>query len=332
MIEFSLIIPVYNRPDEVKELLESLSIQTFKDFEVIIAEDGSDKKCDTIVNSYINRLNIKYFFKKNSGPGLTRNYGSDRADGNYFLFFDSDCIIPEDYMEKLNRFLSHDFVDAFGGSDTAHHSFTNTQKAINYSMTSFITTGGIRGGKKQLNKFQPRSFNMGFSKEVFKKTGGFSNIHPGEDPDLSLKIMQNGFKVRLINDLYVYHKRRINFAKFITQVYKFGVVRVILCKWHTKTFKLIFALPSLFLTGTLLLILLSISLNKLFLLPLGLFILIIFIDSLLKNRNLNVAFFSIIASFIQLTGYGIGFIFALWKIVVLQKNEEKAFPGFFFSR
>lgn len=332
MLKLSLIIPVYNRPDEVEELLKSLSEQTDRDFEVIIVEDGSSLKCDDIVENYSDKLNIKYFYKPNSGPGTTRNYGVDRAEGNYFIFFDSDCIIPENYIEKCKKFLSSNYVDAFGGPDAAHESFTNIQKAINYSMTSFFTTGGIRGGKKKLDKFHPRSFNMGLSKEAFEKSEGFGNIHPGEDPDLSIRLWNLGYKTKLFKDVYVFHKRRIDWNKFFTQVNKFGKARPILNSWHPQTAKITYWFPTLFSVGLLLSVPLFYNGISFLYWLYAFYFTILFVFSVIQNKSVKIGFFSIIAVFIQFFGYGFGFLESYFKISVLKKNPEEVFPELFFKK
>ena len=330
MIKFSVIIPVYNRPDELKELLESLKNQTYKNFEVIVVEDGSELKSDKIVEDYQKDLEIKYFFKPNSGPGQSRNYGSERAGGDYHIFFDSDCIIPEKYFEIVNKRLEKEPVDAFGGPDMAHPDFTPVQKSINYSMTSFFTTGGIRGGMKNEKKFHPRSFNMGFTKEVFEKTKGFSKMRFGEDVDMSLRIIENGFSTTLIKDAAVYHKRRVDFRKFFKQVYNSGIARINLYKRHPKSLKPVHFLPASFLLGTIFLLIFSLF-SLYFLIPLGFFAIIIFFDSLRLNRNIKVAFLSIIASFIQLTAYGSGFIKSFNKRLILKQDEFHAYKKNFYK-
>lgn len=330
MIKFSVIIPVFNRPDELKELLESLKNQTFKNFEILIVEDGSTLKSDEIVEDYKKSLNIKYFFKSNSGPGQSRNYGSERAEGDYFVFFDSDCIIPEKYFETVNQRLTQKPVDAYGGPDMAHPDFSVIQKSINYSMTSFFTTGGIRGGMKNEKKFHPRSFNMGFTKEVFEKTKGFSKMRFGEDVDMSLRIIENGFSTTLIKEAAVYHKRRVDFRKFFKQVYNSGIARINLYKRHPQSLKLVHFLPASFFIGTILLILLSFF-NSSFLLPLALFIFIIFTDSLRLNKNFKVALFSVLASFIQLTAYGMGFVKSFYKRIILKQDEFHAYKKNFYK-
>ena len=252
-LNFSFIIPVFNRPDEIKELLESLSkLQYNRTFEVVIVEDGSTLSSKDVIAAYNEKLRISYYQKKNSGPGDSRNFGMQNAKGNYFIILDSDCIIPSQYLVEIEKELQKEFVHCYGGPDAAHESFSLVQKAINYVMTSLFTTGGIRGNKRALGKFQPRSFNMGISKEAFEVTQGFGNIHPGEDPDLTFRIWKAGYTTRLFAKAYVYHKRRIDWAKFYKQVYKFGMVRPILNKWHPTTSKLTYWFPSLFLLGLLL--------------------------------------------------------------------------------
>ncbi len=328
MPKYSVIVPVYNRPNETEELLSSLSKQSFTDFEVVLVEDGSQQKSELVAQQF-KQLDIRYFFKPNTGPGDSRNFGMQQAKGNYFLFFDSDCVIPPDYFQQLESSLSERKLDAFGGPDAAHESFTDVQKAINYAMTSFFTTGGVRGGKKQLDKFQPRSFNMGFSREVYEKVGGFSDIHPGEDPDLSYRIMDAGFDVGLISECFVYHKRRIDFEKYFRQVYKFGVVRVVLNKWHPRRTSPVFLLPTLFLLGSVAIFGAAIGLHYLALAPVVFFSLLIFSDCLRLTHSFKIASMAVLAAFIQLYGYGYGYLKSFWLLSVLQKDERKALISFF---
>ena len=317
---FSVIIPVYNRPDEVRELLESLSKQTLKDFEVLLIEDGSVNRCDTVAQEFDKDLNICYFYKENSGRSLTRNYGMERASGEYLIFFDSDCIIPERYFEIVKDRLEEDYVDCFGGPDAAHSSFSNLQKAISYSMTSFFTTGGIRGGKKGMEKFTPRTFNMGFSKEVYKRVGGFKDMF-GEDIDLSLRIQKAGFHTVLIRDAFVYHKRRVSFRSFYRQVSVFGRARVDLYLLHPESLKIVHLLPAAFVLGSLILILLSFFCIWA-LLPLIVYFLALFFESLVCNHSLRIAGLSVLTSIIQLGGYGIGFLSAFIKKVVFRQTGD----------
>ena len=330
-MKLSLIIPVYNRPDEIEELLESLTKQTETNYDIVIVEDGSQVKCDDIIERYNDKLDIKYFFKPNSGPGQSRNYGAERATGDYVIFLDSDCVIPEKYIQEVNTELKNDYVDCFGGPDAAHSSFTDIQKAINYSMTSFITTGGIRGKKNGLDKFFPRSFNMGYSKEVLEKTGGFGKMRFGEDIDMSLRIIENGFGTRLFDKAFVYHKRRTNFRQFYKQVNNSGIARINLYKLHPQSLKLVHFLPAVFVVGLVLLALFSVFIHYSFAFLLLILFAVIFIDSLIKNKSINVAFYSIIASFIQLTSYGVGFIKTFWKRVILKEKEFASFTKNFYK-
>ncbi|MBL4724752.1 MAG: glycosyltransferase [Lutibacter sp.] len=307
-LQFSIIIPVFNRPQEIEELLESLTKQTYtKNFEVIVVEDGSTLKSDKIIEHFSKVLNLKYFFKRNTGAGLSRNFGMQKATGNYFIIFDSDCIIPPHYLEEVDKTLNLNFTDAFGGADAAHDSFTVIQKAINYSMTSFFTTGGIRGKKKAVGKFQPRSFNLGISKKAFELTKGFSKMKIGEDIDLTFRLWENNFETQLIENAFVYHKRRTTFKQFFKQTFAFGNGRPFLNKKYPGTSKLTYWFPSFFITG-LFISIVSLLLNfKWFTLFFIVYFLIIFVDSLLKNRNVVVASLSIVTTLIQFTGYGLGF-------------------------
>ena len=246
-LSFSFIIPVYNRPNEIKELLDSLRLQTYdQPFEVVIVEDGSTISSEEVIGEYVDYLSISYYKKANSGPGDSRNYGMAKAKGSYFIVLDSDCILPPQYLKEAEKSLKDDFVHCYGGPDAAHESFSTVQKAINYAMTSFLTTGGIRGGKRAVDQFQPRSFNMGISKEAFENVGGYGNIHPGEDPDLTIRIWNKGYRTKLISEAFVYHKRRIDWNKFYIQVNKFGMVRPILNKWHPETKKVTYWFPTVF--------------------------------------------------------------------------------------
>jgi len=330
MITFSIIIPVYNRPDEIKELLDSLTKQTISDFEVIVVEDGSSIKCNEIIESFNERLKIIYYFQENTGPGGARNKGASIANGNYYIFFDSDCVIPKGYIETVINKLKTNYTDAFGGPDRADSSFTSVQKAINYSMTSFFTTGGIRGGNKKLDKFHPRSFNMGISKEVFEKTKGFSSMRFGEDIDFSLRIVKSNFNTSLIKEAFVYHKRRTNLHQFFKQVFNSGIARINLYKRHPESLKLVHLLPFIFTLGCFLLIILSFF-NYIFLIPLLLFIFIVFIDSSLNNNSIKVGTISIITSFIHLFGYGLGFFKSFWIRIVLKREEFHAYKHNFYK-
>jgi glycosyltransferase involved in cell wall biosynthesis len=318
-MKYSVVIPVYNRPQEARELLESLTEQVFKDFEVLVVEDGSSIPCKHEVEGYMGKLNLTYLEKENTGPGLTRNHGARSASGEYLIFFDSDCLIPKGYFQEVERELASTPVDFFGGPDRSHPSFTSIQKAISYSMTSFLTTGGIRGGKHKLDKFQPRSFNMGVTAEAFRNVEGFSSMRYGEDIDLSLRLAAAGYHSRLFPEAFVYHKRRTDFRKFYRQVFNSGFARISLQVRHRGSMKLVHLLPSAFVLGICLLLVTSYFFPWLLVLPL-LYCLALFTDSLNKGYSACVALLCIPASWVQLVGYGMGFLVAFWKLATRGKN------------
>ncbi|MBQ9074073.1 MAG: glycosyltransferase [Muribaculaceae bacterium] len=321
MPRFSVIVPVYNRIEEVDDLLQSLSTQSCKDFEIVIVEDGSSKPCEDTVKRYAEKIDVKYFFKENEGRSIARNHGLERATGDYFIFFDSDCVIPPDYFKILSSSLDNNPVDCFGGPDAAHESFSDTQKAINYSMTSFLTTGGIRGGKVQLEKFVPRTFNMGYSRRVWETVGGFREMF-SEDIDMSTRIRQAGFSIGLIRDAYVYHKRRVNMRLFARQVYVFGMSRITLKLLYPDSLKLVHTLPAIFVLGSALLILLSCIVSSWFITPLLAYFIAIFITALISTKSLAIACKALPASIIQLGGYGCGFINAFTRKILLRKGRN----------
>ncbi len=318
---FSVIIPVYNRPDEVRDLLESLSNQTSYDFEILLVEDGSTLPCRSVANDYSEKLDVHYYYKENEGRSIARNYGMEKASGEYFIFFDSDCVIPESYFEIVRKELERNYADCFGGPDKAHESFSDIQKAINYSMTSFLTTGGIRGGKMQLEKFTPRTFNMGFSRKVFESVGGFREMF-SEDIDMSTRIRQAGFSIRLIRPAYVYHKRRTSLKLFCRQIYIFGMSRISLYLLYPDTLKIVHLLPAAFVLGSLAMIIASFFWPYA-ILPLLFYLLAIFGVSLFSNKNLKIAALSVITSVIQLGGYGIGFMKAFFLKILLGRGRDE---------
>lgn len=344
-MKYSLIIPVYNRPDEVDELLQSLTTQTFTDFEVLVVEDGSVKPCEEVVQKYAGKMELRYLSKKNTGPGMSRNFGAERAKGEYLIVLDSDCVLPAGYLAAVEAELQRQPADAFGGPDRAHESFTATQKAINYSMTSFFTTGGIRGGKKKMDKFYPRSFNMGIRRDVYMKLHGFSKMRFGEDIDFSIRIFKAGYQCRLFPEAWVWHKRRTDLTKFFRQVHNSGIARIHLYKKYPESLKLVHMLPAVFTVGSIFLILFAAvcrvmgvhgfeicnTLWWVALWPLFLFCLLVFVDASLRNRSLKIGFLAIDASFIQLIGYGTGFIRAWWERCVKQKGEFSAFEDTFYD-
>ena len=321
MPRFSIIIPVYNRIDEVEDLLKSLSQQSCKNFETIIVEDGSSAPCDKVVEKYSSQVDVKYFFKENEGRSIARNYGLERATGDYFIFFDSDCVIPADYFKILSEALDKNPIDCFGGPDAAHESFSITQKAINYSMTSFLTTGGIRGGKIQLEKFVPRTFNMGYSRKVWETVGGFREMF-SEDIDMSTRIRQAGFSIGLIREAYVYHKRRVNMRLFARQVYVFGMSRITLKLLYPDSLKLVHTLPALFVIGSILLLALACVISWWLITPLLAYFIAIFITALISTKSLVIACKALPASLIQLYGYGCGFINAFTRKILLGKGRD----------
>lgn len=337
-MKYSVIVPVYNRPDEVKELLESLVAQSFRDFEVVIVEDGSKIPCDSVVSSFSDSLEIRYFTKDNSGPGQTRNYGAERASGEFLIILDSDVIVPPGYFAAIEKELANKDTDAFGGPDRAHEGFTPVQKAINYSMTSFFTTGGIRGGKVKMDKFYPRSFNMGVRRDVYAALGGFSAMRFGEDIDFSIRIFKGGYRCRLFPDAWVYHKRRTDFRKFFKQVHNSGIARINLYKKYPESLKIVHLLPAAFTLGVILLVLLS-PLSGWFLLPIAAYAVLVFADSFGKTilqensfmDSLKIGGLSVAASFIQLLGYGTGFIRAWWERCILGRGEVEAFKKNFYK-
>lgn len=317
---FSVIVPVYNRVDEVSDLMRSLDAQTCKDFEAVIVEDGSTEPCGDVVRAYPG-VRSKYYYKENEGRSIARNYGMERAEGEYFIFFDSDCVIPPGYFEVLSRELDARPLDCFGGPDAAHESFSTTQKAISYAMTSLLTTGGIRGGKVSMERFVPRTFNMGFSRRVYDKVGGFREMF-SEDIDMSTRIRQAGFSIGLIRPAYVYHKRRVDFVKFFRQVHVFGMSRITLRLLYPGSMKLVHTLPALAVIIGVVLVLLGIFVSPWWLLPIGVYLLAIFAHALLLTESPVIAAKAVPASVIQITGYGTGFIKAYVTKILLGRGRD----------
>lgn len=331
-LSYSFIIPVYNRPEEIKELLTSFAqMKSSLDYEIVIIEDGSSVPSKDVIDQF-GSLNITYYVKPNSGPGDSRNYGMKRAKGNYFIILDSDVLLPPHYLSTVDASLKEEYIDCFGGADTAHPSFSNLQKAINFSMTSFLTTGGIRGKKNAMQKFEPRSFNLGLSKEAFEASKGFGKIHPGEDPDLVIRLWKKGYKTRLIADAFVYHKRRISWSKFYTQVSKFGGVRPILNMWHPESRKPVFWLPTLFLLGLIFAFVTSLYFKAiLFLWIYIVYAGLLFASALIKTKNPVIAIQAVFAAFLQFIGYGYNFLKSTVKIALNSKPANVLFPDLFFK-
>ncbi len=322
MPKFSVIVPVYNRPQEVKDLLDSLKKQINKDFEVIIVEDGSTVPCEKeCADAGCDGLDVKYFFKENEGRSIARNYGIERSEGDYLVFFDSDCVIPDSYFETVDRCLRDSPVDCFGGPDAAHDSFSTTQKAINYTMTSFLTTGGIRGGKLSLEKFTPRTFNMGFSRRVYDKIGGFREMF-SEDIDMSTRIRLGGFSIALFPEAYVWHKRRVDFKKFLRQVYVFGMSRITLKLLYPDSLKIVHLLPAVAVIIAVVLILLACFVSVWWLLPLVIYVIAVFACAIFATKSLVIALKSVPSAIIQLGGYGCGFLKAWFVKIVCRKGRN----------
>ena len=330
LMKYSFLIPVYNRPDEVDELLQSLTEQTLRDFEVIVVDDGSSLPCREVTDRHAGRMDLHYFTKPNSGPGQTRNFAAERAVGEYLLILDSDVIVPPGYLEAVDRELRREPCDAFGGPDRAHPSFTPLQKAINYSMTSFFTTGGIRGGRKKMDKFYPRSFNMGVRREVYQSLGGFSRMRFGEDIDFSIRIFRGGYRCRLFPGAWVWHKRRTDLRKFFKQVHNSGIARINLYKKYPDSLKVVHLLPGVFTLGTAVL-LAGAAVCPWSLAPLALYALLVCLDSTVQNRSLRIGLLSVAAAYVQLIGYGTGFWRAWWNRCICGRGEFEAFKKNFYK-
>jgi len=338
-MKFSIIIPVFNRPDELDELLGSLEKQSFRDFEVIVVEDGSSISSESAVEKHRAAMPINYIQKPNTGPGPSRNAGVQAAGGEYAIILDSDCVLPDSYLESVSRAIEKRNPDAFGGPDRASASFSHIQKAISFAMTSFFTTGGIRGGAEKLDHFYPRSFNMGVRREVYNALGGFSRMRFGEDLDFSYRLVEAGYKSILVKDAWVWHKRRTDFKKFYRQVFNSGIARINLSLRHPGTLKAVHALPAVFAAGVALLLAAAAAAccfghfipALLILSPIALYALLLFFASLLDSGNFKTASLSVPASFIQLCGYGLGFISAAFRRVILRKNEYSAFDNTFYK-
>lgn len=332
---FSIIIPLYNRPDELRELLASLLHQTYKSFEVIIVEDGSTKPGDKVAKYFDNRLDIRYFRKENEGQGFARNYGFAQAKGDYFIVFDSDILVPQNYLEIVKNDINEQGWDAFGGPDAAHPSFSIIQKAISYSMTSPFTTGGIRGNKRHVGQFHPRSFNMGISKAVWESTGGYKLSRRSEDIEFSIRMINAGFKVGLIPEAFVYHKRRTSFSQFYKQTKAFGKGRIDIALLYPKELQLVHTLPTLFTAGVTVLLVLNII--NLFIVTdikflqyivyMGNILLIAYtvllaLHALLTTKNIFVALNAVVAAYTQLFAYGTGFMKNYVDRIWLKKNTS----------
>ncbi len=322
---YSFIIPVFNRPEDMEDILGCLASQIYQDFEVVVVESGSSIKSDRVVESFMDRLNVRYYYKTNEGQGFSRNYGMERARGEYFVILDSDLKLDPDYLDNLDRSLKENELDSFGGPDRAHPSFTPIQKALDFVLTSGITTGGMRGNKKHIGKFYPRSFNMGFSRQVYEKTKGFKLPYFGEDLELSRRINSLGFSSGLIPEAYVYHKRKNDFKSFFNQMFFFGRARINVFKIFPDTLKLAHFFPTFFVfysAMAALIMMFDFKWGLLLWLPLLLYLFIIFLGASIRHRSLRIGLLALPAVLVQIYGYGLGFIRDFWRRAVLKRDYD----------
>lgn len=333
---FSVIIPTFNRRDEVHDLLISLQKQTFdhQRFEVIIVDDGSTDGTNHLVESMRSSVDfrLRFFQQDHAGPGLARNLGMTQAAGEYFLFIDSDCLADERWLEGLANAIEQEQPLAFGGPDGVLPEFSPLQKAIDYAMTSFLTTGGMRGHtRKRLAKFYPRSYNMGIHRSIFAKLGGMNNLRHGQDLEFSRRIVASGAKVIYIPAAIVYHKRRTSLQKFFRQIFNWGVARINLTKIDQAILEPLHFMPAVgadtFIVLTILAPFCRIC-RYLWLLSSGAGLLIlgvIVIDAYRRYRQVKPALLAPLVALTQVFAYGFGFTAAyIWRII-LGKEE---FTGF----
>lgn len=326
---YSFIIPAFNRPDEIRELLESFTrlkapTQNYQGFEVIIADGSPTTILAGHIKAFETMLSVQHLHRPRLAISPSRNLGAEHGKGDYLIFLDSDVILPEGYLLAVHAALQADKIDAFGGPDAAHASFTNVQKAISFAMTSYLTTGGIRGGKKQIHQYNPRGFNMGIRKEVFGKMKGFSALACGEDIELSIRMVEDHFVVKLIPDAFVYHKRRTTFKSFFRQVFRFGAARINIFYRHRNQLKITHLFPSaflIFLIAGFLSVLISPFLFQAFLILIGIYYGAIFLSSTIQEKSLIVGLLSIVASTCQLWGYGSGLLSNAFVVFVQGKKE-----------
>lgn len=321
---YSVIVPTFKRPNEVNELFDSLTQATYKEFEVILADGTPDKQLEPVIAKYQDKLTIRHLHRPYLGISESRNLGAEHAKGDYFIFFDSDCIIPPAYFEEVNAYITKHQPDAFGGPDAAGASFTPVQKAISYSMTSLLTTGGIRGGKKRVGKFHPRGFNMGISKTAFEKNGGYSLLKCAEDIELSIRLMHQSYKVVLIPEAFVYHKRRTNFKQFYRQVFRFGAARINIFRLYRNELKITHVFPVAFLFYILWIPLSAVIHPLVALGSLGLLLLYffaLFVHSTGLNNSLKVGMLSVASAIVQFTAYGFGFLTNFWVLIIMKRKH-----------
>ncbi len=331
-VRYSFIIPLYNRPDEIRELLDSIcALEGECGYEVIVVEDGSTQPSKEIVESYSDNLDIKYIYQDNTGPGGARNRGAEEAVGETLIILDSDTVLPPGYLSAVEKSRAERPAPLWGGPDRAAEDFTTIQRAIDYSMTSFFTTGGIRGGRRRLDKFYPRSFNMGVDREVYRSVGGFRDMRFGEDLDLSMRILEAGHRSECYEEAWLYHKRRVSYIQFFRQVYNSGIARITLNRLHPGTLKAVHTLPALFVLGHIVLIALALMHDPYWLILPLVYMLLIVCDVFLRTGWMHLAVHSVIASYVQLFGYGLGFLHSFVKQVVLKQKEFTRFEENFYE-
>jgi len=340
--KYSIIIPCFNRADEVAELLESISQLKFDpaQFEIIISDDGSTDNTKKLVEQNKSKLqcDLIYLTQNNSGPGAARNHAMENANGDFFIFIDSDVTLSADWLFHIDLTLVEKKADAFGGPDSYREDFSPFLKAVNYSMTSFITTGGLRGKKgKKLARFYPRSFNMGLSRELWKKIGGFGSLRHGQDIEFSHRIIESGAQVIFIDQAVVYHKRRTNLRRFYKQVFNWGVARINLYKINKKMLEPLHSIPAVltFVAVTLLVLSLIFDLIKTIVLwgfSAGILILIYsMIDSIRIYKSIKPALWLPLVMPAQVLGYGFGFIYNAVRRIVLDKDEKVGFKKSYYK-
>jgi len=334
--KFSIIIPSFNRVDEITALLVSMEELRFprSQFELIIADDGSTDETLHFIKSYSSAsgLNLILVSQSNQGPGAARNLGVAAASGDFFIFIDSDVTVPGHWLEEISKQLQLEGGQAFGGPDTYRDDFPALLKAINHSMNSFLTTGGLRGKKgKSLARYYPRSFNMGLSRALWEKTGGFSKLRHGQDIEFSHRLHQAGAKILFIPKAFVFHKRRTSLKKFFKQVFNWGVARINLYKMNPSMLEPLHALPAVASAGYLLLSLMAFFhpvLKQIWLVFSAFGLLLLLFSSaqaLRQYRSIAVALYVPLVIPIQIFGYGIGFIYNFIRRVIFRKNLTTGF-------
>ena len=342
IIKYSIIVPSFNRADEIEELIGSITRLKFdrERFELVIVDDGSTDHTLNLLEKYKNEIgdNLVYFTQKNQGPGAARNTGMSKAKGDFFIFVDSDCTVPENWLTEIDISAQANRADAFGGADTYSDDFSPLLKAINYSMTSFITTGGLRGKKgKKLAKFYPRSFNMGLTRQLWEKIGGFGSLRHGQDIEFSNRILKSGAVVVFVEKASVFHKRRTNIRRFYKQVFNWGVARINLYKIDNTMLEPLHALPALITLLTILTIILSLVFSPLrILVYAGLILALIILgvsmlDAIRMYKQLKPALLLPLIMPAQIFGYGLGFIYNYTRRIIFNKKEKIGFKKSYYK-